>query len=90
MPCLGLLPDTCANRYNANPERRVRLHAAIEAGVFTSAIAIDDFSAVFYEGSVLAQVYRWAAGAGPYTVAQAAGRAVEVHLNSSCIDGAGT
>ena len=82
LPCLGLLPGGCAVHYNSDPQRRPRLHAAIEAGAIPTTVAIDDFSAVLYEGGTLARVVRWGTGAGAYLVFAEAGRATENQFES--------
>lgn len=58
LPCLGLLPGACAVHYNADPQRRPRLHAALQAGRVPPAIAIDDQSAVLYSDGQVSRVDR--------------------------------
>ena len=71
---LGLLAGGCAVHYNSDPQRRPRLHAALQAGAIPPTIAIDDMSAVLYEEDRLSRVYKWGIGQGAYVaVAEAAG-----------------
>ena len=71
---LGLLAGGCAVHYNSDPQRRPRLHAALQAGAIPPTIAIDDMSAVLYEEGQLSRVYKWGIGQGAYVaVADAVG-----------------
>ena len=71
---LGLLAGGCAVHYNSDPQRRPRLHAALQAGAIPPTIAIDDMSAVLYEEGQLSRVYKWGIGQGAYVaVVEAAG-----------------
>jgi dipeptidase E len=68
LACLGLVPGGCAVHYNSDPERRPRLHAALQAGAIPSTTAIDDHSAVLFEDGQLSRTYRWSEGKGAYSV----------------------
>lgn len=85
LQCLGFLGGACAVHYNSDPQRRARLHGAIEAGVLPAAIAIDDFSAVLYENGEVARVFRWSTGAGAFAVSIQSGKAVEVQYESAAL-----
>jgi dipeptidase E len=82
---LGLLPGGCAVHYNSDPQRRPRLHAALQARAIPPTIAIDDLSAVLYEEGQLSRVYKWGGGQGAYfAVAEAAG-VTETHLEAESL-----
>ena len=66
LAAFGLLPGGCAVHYNSDPQRRPRLHAALQAGAIPPTIAIDDLSAVLFEEGRLSRVYRWGEGKGAY------------------------
>lgn len=81
LPCLGLLPGGCGVHYHAEPGRRERLHAAIEAGAVPPSIAIDDHAAVLFENEVAVGCLSWADEAGAYRVARRDdGRVMEVAM----------
>jgi len=82
LPCLGLIKGACAVHYNMDPSRREALHASIETGALSAAIAIDDFSAVLFEGGSLSRVYRWGSGAGACLVNAYSGKVLEVCCES--------
>lgn len=86
LPCLGLLPGACAVHYNADPERRTRLHAAVAAGAIPDSIAIDDCSAVLYEEGARAQVLRWGTGQGAYAVTARSGQVVEQACKATVLE----
>jgi dipeptidase E len=77
---LGLLPGGCAVHYNSDPQRRPSLHAALEAGVVPSTVAIDDFSAVLYVEGQLSRVFKWGTGQGAYLANAGAKGVVETPL----------
>ena len=79
---LGLLAGGCAVHYNADPQRRPRLHAALQAGAIPPTVAIDDLSAVLYEEGQLSRVYKWGEGQGAYFVAAEASGVVETPLEA--------
>lgn len=62
IPCLGLLSGGCAVHYNGDEKRRASLHAAFDAGVMSSAVAIDDYAAVLYRDTEIDQVLSWRHG----------------------------
>lgn len=83
LPCLGLLPGACAVHYQSDPERRVRLHAAVAAGALCApVVAIDDGCAVLYEEGAIGRVVRWQAGAGAVVVPATSGPVQEVACES--------
>jgi dipeptidase E len=71
--------------YHAEPGRRERLHAAIEAGAVPPSIAIDDCAAVLFEHETPVRCLSWADGAGAYRVALRDGRAVEVAMDCEAL-----
>jgi ABC-type nitrate/sulfonate/bicarbonate transport system substrate-binding protein len=71
-----LLPGSCGVHYSSEPERRLRLSAALEAGSIDAAIAIDDYAAVLYEGGVMSKVVTWREGANAYSLTLLAGKAI--------------
>ena len=77
LPCLGLLPGSCGVHHSSEPERRLRLFAALEAGSIDAAVAIDDYAAVLYEGGVISKVVSWREGANAYSLALLDGKAIE-------------
>jgi peptidase E len=82
---LGLLAGGCAVHYNSDPQRRPRLHAALQARAIPPTVAIDDLSAVLYEEGRLCRVYKWGNGQGAYfAVAEAAG-VVETPLEAESL-----
>jgi peptidase E len=85
LPCLGLLPGGCAVHYNSDPQRRPRLHAALEAGAIPPTIAIDDMSAVLYEDGRLSRVYKWGTGQGAYSVVAGATGVIETPLDTETL-----
>jgi dipeptidase E len=68
LPCLGLLKGGCAVHYGSDPQRRERLHAALEASAIPPSIAIDDFAAVLYQDGVIARTLAWRPDARAYSV----------------------
>ncbi|MGZ5141389.1 MAG: Type 1 glutamine amidotransferase-like domain-containing protein [Burkholderiales bacterium] len=83
--CLGLLPGGCGVHHNSEPDRRRRLHTAIESGAIPPSFAIDDFAAILFENEVAVQSLCWAEGAGAYSITLRDGRALEVALESTPI-----
>jgi peptidase E len=82
---MGLLPGGCAVHYNSDPQRRPRLHAALQAGAIPPTIAIDDLSAVLYEEGRLNRVYKWGGGQGAYFAAAEAAGVTETHLEAESL-----
>ena len=76
LACLGLLPGACGVHYHSEPERQHRLTAALEAGAIGSAVAIDDYAAVLYEGGSISNVFSWRTGATAYQLSLQSGKAV--------------
>jgi len=65
--CLGWLPGSCCPHYDGEEQRRPA-YARLLADGFPPGIAIDDFAAVRFEGTELAEVVSAAEGAGAYRV----------------------
>lgn len=82
---LGFLPGGCAVHYNSDPQRRLRLHAALQAGAVPPTVAIDDSSAVLFEEGQIRRVYRWGEGKGAYSVAAATNAVKESLLESESL-----
>ena len=57
LPCLGFLPNNCCVHYNGDPERRLRLHQALDNGVFEDALAIDDGAAILFGDRDIERVF---------------------------------
>ena len=85
LSCLGLLPGGCAVHYNSDPQRRPRLHAALQLGTIPSTVAIDDMSAVLYEEGRVGGVYKWATGQGAYLVDAQGTGIVETPLHAETL-----
>ena len=82
---LGFVPGGCAVHYNSDPQRRPRLHAALQAGAIPPTIAIDDFSAVLFEEGRLSRVYRWGEGKGAYSAVADTTGVTETQLESESL-----
>lgn len=67
LDCLGWLPGTCCPHYDGEEQRRPAYARLLAAG-FPPGIAIDDFAAVRFEGTELAEVVAAAEGSTAYRV----------------------
>jgi dipeptidase E len=85
MRCLGFLGGACSVHFNSDPERRARLHEAVQARVFPEAVGIDDFAGVLYEDGRIAKVVNWRRGATAYRVMNRDRQVVEEALASENI-----
>lgn len=85
MTGLGFLPGACCVHYDGDPTRRPALHAAVNNGVFESALAIDDGAAVLFSGSEISHAVTWQPNAAAYRVTASAGEVREVPLASEAI-----
>ncbi|MDR6484746.1 Type 1 glutamine amidotransferase-like domain-containing protein [Paraburkholderia terricola] len=85
LDCLGLLPGGCAVHYSSDPKRRTSLHAALKASAIPASIAIDDFSAVLYEGASIDRVFSWRPGSTAHRVYREANSVIETALQTVCI-----
>ena len=77
LQCLGLLPGGCCVHYSSEPNRRVRLHEEVIAGVSGPRVAIDDGAAILYLNKNVQEVVSWRPGATAYRVAAEHGKVVE-------------
>jgi peptidase E len=77
LPGLGFLGGGCAAHYNEFPERRQMLHAAIDSGAASEAIAIDEGAAVVFADRLPSRVVTWIDGAAAYRVCLSNGSVVE-------------
>lgn len=85
LTCLGFLPGGCGVHYHSEPERALRLHAAIAAGAVPPSVAIDDFAAVLFENEAVSNTFSWAPGAAAYRVALHDGRPLETVLQCTVL-----
>jgi hypothetical protein len=83
LQCLGLLPGGCCVHYSSEPNRRVRLHEEVIAGVSGPRVAVDDGAAILYSNKSVQEVVSWRPGATAYQVAAEDGKVVE-HAYSTC------
>jgi dipeptidase E len=67
LECLGWLPGSCCPHYDGEENRRPAYRRLLEEG-FLPGIAIDDYAAVRFDGTELAEVVSAAEGAGAYRV----------------------
>jgi peptidase E len=67
LDCLGWLPGSCCPHYDGEEDRRPAYRRLLEDG-FPPGIAVDDFAAVRFEGTELAEVVATVEGAGAYRV----------------------
>lgn len=65
LECLGWLPGSCCPHYDGEEQRRPAYRRLLEDG-FPPGIAIDDFAAVRFEGTELAEVVSAKDGAAAY------------------------
>jgi len=77
LQCLGLLPGGCCVHYSSEPNRRVRLHEEVIAGVSGPRVAIDDGAAILYLNSKVQEVVSWRPEATAYQVVAEHGKVVE-------------
>jgi dipeptidase E len=77
LQCLGLLPGGCCVHYSSEPNRRVRLHEEVIAGVSGPRVAIDDGAAILYSNKSVQEVVSWRREATAYQVAAEDGKVVE-------------
>lgn len=74
---LGLLPGSFTPHYHGEEARRPSLLALVAAGTIAPGLAVDDFAAVHFVGTDLAEAVSSRDGAGAYRVGSEAGVAVE-------------
>jgi dipeptidase E len=82
---LGVLPGGCGVHYHSDPNRSLRLHAALQASAVPPSIGIDDFAAVLFVNESAAEVFSWAPGSGAYSVSCKNGRVEESALQCTTL-----
>jgi dipeptidase E len=85
LSCLGFLPGGCGVHYHSDPERVLRLHAAIAASAVPPSVAIDDFAAVLFENEAASTAFAWQPGASAYRVALQDGHVVETAIECAVL-----
>lgn len=79
---LGLLPGSFTPHYHGEEARRPSLHALVGAGALPTGLACDDFAAVRFDGTDLAEAVASRPGAGAFRVTRGpGGAAVEEPLD---------
>jgi peptidase E len=68
---LGFLPGSFSPHFDSEPERRPRFHTLVATGELPGGLACDDFAAVRFEGTALAEAVASRDGAGAYRVTRA-------------------
>ncbi|HLJ03377.1 MAG TPA: peptidase E [Solirubrobacteraceae bacterium] len=79
---LGFLTGSCCPHYSDDDRRRPAYHQFMRSGELRAGVAADDSAALVYEGTVLAEVVRWADEGTGYRVSPANGEVEETALPS--------
>ena len=77
---LGLLPGSFTPHYDSEPERRPSYRRLVASGALPPGIACDDFAAVRFDGSELAEAVVAREGAGAYRIRREGDDATETPL----------
>jgi dipeptidase E len=78
--CLGFLPGSCCPHYDAEVDRRPSLHQFLNNGEIPAGVAIEDWTAVHFNGTELYRVVASKPGAKAYTLRVVDGSVQEVPL----------
>jgi dipeptidase E len=80
LDCLGFLPGSCCPHYDGEPKRRPSYHELLAGGEISAGVAIEDWTAVHYQGTKLYRVIAAKAGARAYSARAVYGSVQEVPL----------